>query len=194
MDETEDPAEQERVNVVQNHTAQLGANEPAKGELLTTAEVAAITGLTVNTLENYRSLRRRGLDRGPEFATKDRALLSPTPPSTPSSLRSGSADPMSETNETAPEVEDRLAGSSSPLISRRVGQTLVLFQNTPRVRHGNTGFRQSQEICEMFNTTGALSLTKIGGKYMGASPTFWPDDLGPAVSFPLTFRPSPNDR
>ncbi|MEM1380756.1 MAG: helix-turn-helix domain-containing protein [Pseudomonadota bacterium] len=62
---------------MQNDTAQLGANEPAKGELLTTAEVAALTGLTRNTLESYRSLRRQGMDRGPEFVTRGRAVLYP---------------------------------------------------------------------------------------------------------------------
>lgn len=62
---------------MEESTAPKGPAEPALSDLLDTREVAAATGLTVNTLESYRSLRRRGMDRGPEFVTKGRAVLYP---------------------------------------------------------------------------------------------------------------------
>lgn len=59
--------------------APKGAPEPsfAPADLLTVHEVAALTGLTKGTLDTYRTHRRLGMDRGPEFLTFGRRVLYP---------------------------------------------------------------------------------------------------------------------
>ena len=44
-------------------------------DLLTTVQVSAMTGITVFSLEEYRSLRNKGLDRGPRFVKRGRSVL-----------------------------------------------------------------------------------------------------------------------
>lgn len=58
-------------------TAADRAAEPVNAEMLTTHQVSELTGLTVKTLESYRTFRRRGLAKGPEFVTRGRAVLYP---------------------------------------------------------------------------------------------------------------------
>ncbi|MCQ8186430.1 helix-turn-helix transcriptional regulator [Parvularcula maris] len=58
-------------------SAPQGAIEPSLRNFLTTEEAAKATGLTVSTLDSYRSLRRKGLDKGPEFVTRGRAVFYP---------------------------------------------------------------------------------------------------------------------
>lgn len=44
-------------------------------ELLTTTQVSDLTGITVFSLEQYRSLRNKGLDKGPRFVKRGRSVL-----------------------------------------------------------------------------------------------------------------------
>lgn len=44
-------------------------------DLLTTSQVSEITGITVFSLEQYRTLRNKGLDKGPEFIKRDRYVF-----------------------------------------------------------------------------------------------------------------------
>jgi excisionase family DNA binding protein len=46
-------------------------------QYLTTAEVARATGITQESLEQYRMLRKRGIVRGPDFVRFGRAVLYP---------------------------------------------------------------------------------------------------------------------
>ena len=45
--------------------------------MLTRCEAAAATGLSVFTLDQYRSLRRHGIMRGPDFVRLGRAVFYP---------------------------------------------------------------------------------------------------------------------
>lgn len=59
------------------HSAPEGRRTPAlerlepSDALLTRAEAAEATGLSVFTLDQYRQLRKRGISRGPDFVVRD---------------------------------------------------------------------------------------------------------------------------
>lgn len=63
--------------MIENDSAHPSARTPANGEMLSTREAAEATGLTVFTLDQYRQLRKRGVDRGPEFVREGRSVLYP---------------------------------------------------------------------------------------------------------------------
>lgn len=54
-----------------------GATPSNQPQYLTTAEVARATGITQESLEQYRTLRKRGVVRGPDFVRFGRAVLYP---------------------------------------------------------------------------------------------------------------------
>lgn len=49
--------------------------EGRPAEMLTTSQVSEMTGITVFSLEQYRSLRNKGLDKGPSFVKRGRSVL-----------------------------------------------------------------------------------------------------------------------
>lgn len=61
---------------VNDHTAGRNRDVPVK-DLMTTAEVAEVTGHTVQILNQYRSLRTTGLypEAGPEFMKLGRSVF-----------------------------------------------------------------------------------------------------------------------
>ena len=53
---------------MKENSAPVRADEPSKtGEWLTRQEAAQLCGLTVATMDQYRQLRRQGIERGPAF-------------------------------------------------------------------------------------------------------------------------------
>lgn len=54
-----------------------GATPSIDPQYLTTAEAAQATGITQESLEQYRMLRKRGIVRGPDFVRFGRAVLYP---------------------------------------------------------------------------------------------------------------------
>lgn len=64
----------------ENHTRMGAGRTPTNTpdnratELLTTAQVSEITGITVFSLEQYRALRYKGICRGPKFKKLGRAV------------------------------------------------------------------------------------------------------------------------
>jgi hypothetical protein len=57
-----------------DHAAAAPSAEPT---FLTTAQASLATGITVESLEQYRSLRKRGVVYGPDFVRFGRAVLYP---------------------------------------------------------------------------------------------------------------------
>lgn len=61
---------------MKKNSANQQMEEPTKGrEWLTRVEAAEVCGLTVATMDQYRQLRARGIDRGPSFDRRGRAVL-----------------------------------------------------------------------------------------------------------------------
>ncbi|MED5549748.1 MAG: hypothetical protein VX529_10350 [Pseudomonadota bacterium] len=61
---------------MKNHSETGAPDTPSKPHL-TTRETAQATGLTVFTLEQYRQLRKQGIERGPGFVKHGTAVLYP---------------------------------------------------------------------------------------------------------------------
>jgi predicted DNA-binding transcriptional regulator AlpA len=57
----------QKENTMPDTTPSPVGGTPSKEELLTSRQVSELTGLTRNTLEQYRTQRRRGRDCGPDF-------------------------------------------------------------------------------------------------------------------------------
>jgi hypothetical protein len=57
-----------------DHAAAAPSAEPT---FLTTAQASQATGITVESLEQYRQLRKRGVIRGPDFVRFGRSVLYP---------------------------------------------------------------------------------------------------------------------
>ena len=62
-----------------NHTAPGVPAVPSFGDLLTTKQAAELTGHPETVLNQYRTLRRRGRELGPEYITIGRAVFYPRP-------------------------------------------------------------------------------------------------------------------
>jgi hypothetical protein len=60
--------------VMGDHAAAAPSAEPT---FLTTAQAALVTGITVESLEQYRQLRKRGIVYGPDFVRFGRSVLYP---------------------------------------------------------------------------------------------------------------------
>lgn len=61
---------------MRDHAGSSGDATPSN-DLLTRHETAELTGLTVFTLDQYRMLRKHGLERGPDFVKRGHYIFYP---------------------------------------------------------------------------------------------------------------------
>ena len=61
----------------EDNADRTGQKTPSKG-MLTVREAATATGLSVFTLDQYRTLRKRGVVRGPDFVRCGRSVFYPS--------------------------------------------------------------------------------------------------------------------